>query len=85
MSQTKKESLLESASNVLIGFTITIIASFIVYPMFGVQMSPLTNVWVTITFTLISLIRAYIIRRWFNKKEEHLEPSNTIKENDIKP
>jgi membrane protein implicated in regulation of membrane protease activity len=81
MSQTKKESLAEATMNVMIGFLITMTASFVVYPMFGVIMSHWTNVWVTITFTVISLIRGYVIRRWFNKKDHTIvykDPTNQI-------
>ncbi len=67
--QTKKQSLIESIVNVLIGFIISITATFIIFPLVGIHSTPLQNVTSTIGFTIVSLIRQYIIRRYFNNKE----------------
>lgn len=67
MAQTKKSSLLEAASNVLIGFVTTLLVSPAIYALCGVTMKATQMGSVTALFTVVSLVRSYIIRRWFNK------------------
>lgn len=66
MHQTKLESLLESIVNILIGYGIALASQIIIFPLFGIIVPLTTNLWIGAWFTLISLIRSYIIRRWFN-------------------
>jgi len=68
MQQTKLSSLIESFINVLIGYGVALISQLLIFPMFGIHVSLSTNLYIGAWFTLISLIRSYIIRRWFNAK-----------------
>ncbi|RSC95880.1 DUF7220 family protein [Tenacibaculum litoreum] len=68
MSQTKKQSLIESLINVSIGFFITILSLNIIFPILGIESNSKKNIVLTFYFTLLSIIRNYIIRRLFNKK-----------------
>lgn len=70
MGQTKKQSFVESLVNVLIGFIISIAASFFIFPFCNIKTTPFQNILSTIGFTFVSIARQYIIRRWFNKKEK---------------
>lgn len=64
--QTKLESFLEVCVNLFIGFLVTMSISPIVYPMFGHSFSTSQNVGLTLVFTVASLIRGYVVRRWMN-------------------
>jgi hypothetical protein len=66
--QSKKQSFIESFTNTLIGFVISLIATFIVLPLFGIKSTFAQNLGITICFTIISIVRGYVIRRYFNKK-----------------
>ena len=66
--QTKKQSFIESLTNTAVGFTISLMATFIVLPLFNIKSSFAQNLGITICFTVISIIRGYVIRRYFNKK-----------------
>ena len=66
MQQTKVESLVESFVNILIGYAVALISQIVVFPLFGIFVSLTTNLWIGAWFTVISLVRSYIIRRWFN-------------------
>jgi predicted membrane protein len=68
MKQTKKQSLLESATNTAVGFVISLIATFIIFPLVGFESSFSKNLIVTAFFTVVSLATGYFIRRFFNKK-----------------
>lgn len=72
MPQSKKNSLIESISNVFVGLIITFIFSPLVYWVFDVEITVKQMGGVTVTFTLISILRTYIIRRFFNKKSDKL-------------
>lgn len=65
--QTKLESALEAASSTAFGF----ITSFVVWqaiaaPLFGYEVTLMDNFWLTTIFTVVSLARSYVFRRFFN-------------------
>lgn len=66
MQQTKLGSFIESLMNIAIGYGVALISQIVVFPVFGIHVSLKTNIWIGMWFTLISLVRSYIIRRWFN-------------------
>lgn len=68
-NQTKRNSIVESITNTLIGLLTTFIFSPIIYGMVGIQYTLNQLGMATILFTILSIIRGYIIRRWFNKKK----------------
>ena len=71
--QTKKHSLIESISNVVFGYLIALLTAWIVFPWFGVETSMSDNVGITACFTTVTLVRSYLIRRFFNKHTEALK------------
>lgn len=66
--QTKRSSFLESCVNVLIGYIVAIASQLMIFPWFGINIPFHDNLLIGVYFTIISLIRSYVIRRWFNKK-----------------
>ena len=66
--QTKKQSLLESLANVTIGFLITIISLHLIFPILGIENHSGKNTILTIYLTILSILRNYLLRRYFNKK-----------------
>jgi hypothetical protein len=68
MTQTRLQSLYEALLNILIGFTINFIANMVILPHVGFNISMATNFYIGGLYTLISLVRQYAIRRWFNAK-----------------
>lgn len=67
MSQTKKSSFIEAIVNTFIGLIITLICSPMIYWICDVKMSYNQMTLATVLFTILSVIRNYVIRRWFNK------------------
>ena len=65
--QTKKQSFIESVTNTAIGFVISLSATFIIFPLVGITSSAGKNIIITLFFTVISILRGYLIRRFFNK------------------
>lgn len=67
-TQTKLNSIIESISNTLIGLITTLIFSPFIYKMVGMTYTYKQLGVVTVMFTMLSIVRGYIIRRFFNKK-----------------
>ena len=68
--QTKKQSLIETLTSVFVGWLIGVILNMLVLPLFDYDITVVDSLWVSLIFTVVSVIRGYIIRRWFNSKEE---------------
>jgi hypothetical protein len=70
--QSKKRSILESVVNVIVGFGIALMSQIIIFPLFDINSSFRNNFWIAIWFTVISIIRSYILRRIFNRKDDKI-------------
>lgn len=68
MTQTRLSSFIESLMNIAIGYGVALISQIVIFPMVGIHVGLKTNLWIGLWFTLISLVRSYIIRRWFNAR-----------------
>lgn len=79
MSQSKKNSIIESLVNTFIGMLITFILSPIIYWMANVEISLPKMGICTVLFTIISVLRNYGIRRYFEWREKSKKetPSNS--------
>ena len=66
MSQSKLGSFIESWANILVGFTINFYANLAILPLFGFHVTHADAFGMGLIFTAISLVRSYVIRRWFN-------------------
>jgi hypothetical protein len=64
--QAKKHSLLESITNIAIGYGVALLSQIIVFPLVGVKANIGQNITIGIIFTGVSLIRSYVLRRLFN-------------------
>lgn len=70
MGQTKLGSLIEALMNILIGYGVALVSQILVFPLFDIHVPLSTNLWIGAWFTAISLVRSYVIRRWFNAKRK---------------
>jgi len=66
--QTKTHSLIESLTNVAIGYVVALLSQIVVFPMFNIYVPLSDNLLIGLWFTAISIIRSYVVRRYFNKK-----------------
>jgi hypothetical protein len=67
MSQTRTHSLIESATNIAIGYSVALASQLAIFPLYGIHIPLSDNLAIGAWFTVISLARSYVIRRWFNK------------------
>lgn len=68
MSQSKKKSILETTIQTLIGLGTSILVQIIIYPLMGIPVSFNQNLIITAVFFAVSMIRGYLVRRYFNRK-----------------
>jgi hypothetical protein len=66
MAQTKFGSFIEAWANIFVGFTINFFSNMLIFPLFGMHISPGNNFLLGMIYTAISLARSYVLRRWFN-------------------
>lgn len=66
--QTKFQSFIESIVNILIGYFTALASQLLIFPLFNINITIQDNLLIGLYFTLISLIRSYLVRRYFNKK-----------------
>lgn len=64
--QSRLMSMVEVATNIAIGLVVSFISQVVIFRLYDVHLSVVQNVEITLWFTLISIIRSYLIRRWFN-------------------
>ena len=64
--QSRAGSLIEALVNVLIGYTVNMLANFAIFPLFGWHIDLRQNLELGVLYTGISIARSYVIRRWFN-------------------
>jgi hypothetical protein len=68
MQQTRLGSLIESGINIAIGYVVALASQLLIFPMFDIYIPLSDNMMIGAWFTVISLARSYVIRRWFNAK-----------------
>lgn len=64
--QTMRESMLETWTNILIGFGINYAANMVVLPLAGLPVTAAGAFQIGVIFTAISVVRSFGIRRWYN-------------------
>ena len=64
--QSRCMSLAEAVTNVLLGYGIAVMTQVLVFPLFGLNVSLSENLGIGLVFTVISLVRSYLLRRIFN-------------------
>jgi len=65
--QSRLMSATEAATNVAIGYLVSVAANIIVLPAFGYDVTIADSFAIGLAFTAISLARSYILRRVFNR------------------
>lgn len=77
--QTKKGSFIEAIVNTFVALLITILVSPLIYWICGVNMSYAQMSMATVLFTIVSVARNYVIRRFFNKTKIKIDDNRTVR------
>lgn len=65
--QTARWSLIETVFSTAVGFIISFLLNIYALPLLGVVVSHEQNISMILLFTVASLVRQYVLRRFFNK------------------
>ena len=64
--QSKRRSIIESVSNTIIGLLTSFCIQLIIYPVLNIDVKLSQNVIITFVFFIASIVRSYLVRRFFN-------------------
>ena len=67
MTQSRTMSAAESVANVAIGYGIALATQVVVFDALEIPVSLGQNLWIGVVFTVVSLGRSYLLRRFFNQ------------------
>ena len=70
LMRSKKDSFIETLTSVFVGWLIGVILNMLGLPLFDYNITVIDSLWVSLIFTVVSVIRGYVIRRFFNSKEK---------------
>ena len=66
---SRKQSMYEAATNVVINFMITpLLWFFFILPVLGITLPVRANFFVIFTLTAVSALRQYVVRRYFHMR-----------------
>jgi multisubunit Na+/H+ antiporter MnhB subunit len=66
VTQSRRMSALETATNLVVGSSIYWLCNFFILPIWGFQQSVGAATSITVLYTVFSIARSYTIRRVFN-------------------
>lgn len=67
MTQSRLQSFIEAGAGTILGFVMSMGLSAIVYPAFGHAFTLAQNFWIVTIFTVASVVRGHLVRRFFNR------------------
>lgn len=63
--QSRRMSLIETTTNVLIGYCLAVGVQLVVFPWFDIETHIVDNLQIGLVFTVVAVVRGYGIRRLF--------------------
>ena len=66
--QSRLGSLVESLTNVAVGLVISLLSQIVIFGAYGIHLTLGDNVMITVWFTVVSVLRSFAIRRYFNRR-----------------
>ena len=67
MTQSRRMSLIEAATNVIVGYALAVGLQIGVFPVFGIHIALGDKLAIGLAFTGVSLVRGYVLRRLFER------------------
>lgn len=64
--QSRLLSAVETVANTAVGYLVALLSQLAIFPVFGIHIPLSSNLAIGAWFTAISLVRGYVLRRWFN-------------------
>ncbi len=71
VTQTRTDSVLEVATNIVIGAAVSLAAQLVIFPAYGIHASAGQHIGIVAAFTVVSVARQYLLRRIFNGRSPY--------------
>ncbi|CAM4340130.1 hypothetical protein [Palleronia rufa] len=65
MKQSRTMSLVESVTNVIVGYGVAVVTQILIFPAFGLHTTLAQNLKMGAIFTIVSIARSFALRRVF--------------------
>jgi len=65
--QSRKHSAFEAVANIAIGYIVAVAAQSAIFPLFDIYVKASDHLLIGALFTVVSLVRSYVLRRVFNR------------------
>lgn len=76
--QTRRMSIVETVTSTAIGLVVSLVANHFIFWVMDKPLSVSENIYMTLFFTGVSIIRGYFVRRLFNKMQAKEESVGTL-------
>jgi hypothetical protein len=63
--QSRMMSMVEAVTNVLVGYLLALALQAALFPMLGLQVGLVDNLLIGAAFTIVSIVRSFMLRRFF--------------------
>ena len=77
MKQSRRMSLIETATNVAVGYVLAVVTQIAVFPLFGIDAVLSDHLTIGLAFVGVSLARGYLLRRLFELLGKRLSGRDT--------
>lgn len=67
MPQSKTASFIEALANTVSGFALGVVLNYYLLPVYGLRVSAMDSMSLTLIFTIATTLRSYVWRRLFNR------------------
>lgn len=67
MSQSRRMSAVEAVFSTAIGYIVAVATQIVVFPVFGLKVGVIENLGLGLAFTVVSVVRSYLVRRLFER------------------
>ena len=64
--QSRLMSAVETATNIAVGLVVSLLAQIVIFDVYYIHVTLSQNVEITLFFTVVSIVRSYALRRFFN-------------------
>ncbi|MBB5985963.1 DUF7220 family protein [Sphingobium lignivorans] len=71
MKQSRVDSAIEVAVNILIGAAVSLAAQAVIFPLYGIHVGVGSHLGIVAAFTVVSVARQYVIRRICNGRSPY--------------
>jgi uncharacterized membrane protein len=74
MKQSRLMSLVESITNVVVGYGVAVVTQILIFPVFGLHTTLAQNLQLGVLFTVVAIARNFALRRLFEAIRVRAKP-----------